>query len=123
MFWNRFYSLCIQNNTKPLNVATNLHFSSGSITKWKKGSVPSGETLLKIANYFNVSIDYLLGNDNANSVFTEREASYAESDVNVLTVSEPVSENKLELIDLIKAAELSDQQISIIKSLIDSYNK
>ena len=62
MFWERFYDLCEkQAHTKPNNLKEELDISSGVITKWKKGSVPNGETLIKIANYFNVSVDYLLG--------------------------------------------------------------
>lgn len=40
--------------------------SSGSITKWDKSS-PSSDKLLKIAVYFNVSMDYLVGNERSNS--------------------------------------------------------
>lgn len=36
--------------------------SNGQISKWKKNN-PSAESLSKIANYFNVSIEYLLGSD------------------------------------------------------------
>lgn len=37
--------------------------SSGSITKWAK-SAPSADKLSKIAEYFHVSTDYLLGRTN-----------------------------------------------------------
>lgn len=36
--------------------------SRTSVVKWKAGSVPTGATLNKIADYFSVSVDYLLGN-------------------------------------------------------------
>lgn len=61
MFWNRFFCLCEKHGTRPLNVVKTLGISSGSITNWKKGVIPNGETLIKLANYFNVSIDYLIG--------------------------------------------------------------
>jgi len=64
IFWERFYSLCIKKETKPNPVAKELGISSGVLTKWKSGTIPSGETLTKIADYFGVSVDYLLGNDN-----------------------------------------------------------
>ncbi len=39
-------------------------FSSGNISDWKTGrSSPGIDALLKIADYFNVSVDYLLGID------------------------------------------------------------
>lgn len=61
MFWERFYNLCIQHDTKPIPVVKELLIATGSVTKWKNGTIPSGETLTKIADYFHVSVDYLLG--------------------------------------------------------------
>ena len=61
MFWNRFYGLCIKNGTKPNPLAKEIGISSGVITKWKSGGLPNGEMLLKIADYLDCSVDYLLG--------------------------------------------------------------
>ncbi|MGM9936452.1 MAG: helix-turn-helix domain-containing protein, partial [Candidatus Ornithomonoglobus sp.] len=63
MFWDCFYRLCEKSGTKPNPLAKELGISSGSITKWKNGGIPNGETLIKIADYFNCSIDYLLGRE------------------------------------------------------------
>ena len=62
MFWERFYNMCIAKGTKPHPVAKEIGVSSGVITKWKtEGTLPNGETLIKIADYLDVSIDYLVG--------------------------------------------------------------
>lgn len=61
MFWERFEKLCNAKGIKPNPVAAEIGIRSGTVTKWKNGTIPTGETLIKIANYFNVSIDYLLG--------------------------------------------------------------
>lgn len=68
MFWKRFYELCISKNTKPNPVAKDIGISSGVVTKWKNGTtIPNGETLIKIADYLDCSVDYLLGRtDNPN---------------------------------------------------------
>ena len=63
MFWDKFVSLCVQHNTKPNPVAAALGISSGAVTKWKQGAEPNSTTLRKIANYFGVSVDYLLGHE------------------------------------------------------------
>ena len=68
MFWERFYERCIAANTKPNPVGKAIGVSSGIITKWKQGGIPNGETLAKIADYLDCSVDYLLGRtDNPHS--------------------------------------------------------
>ena len=62
MFWERFSHLCDINNKKPHPLGKELGISSGVISTWKKeGYCPSGEMLIKISNYFDCSIDYLVG--------------------------------------------------------------
>lgn len=65
MFWEKFYSLCLKHDTKPNPVAKAVGISSGVVSKWKnENTIPNGEALLKIADYFDCSIDYLLGRTN-----------------------------------------------------------
>lgn len=61
MFWTIFSQLCDSINKKPNPVAAELKISSGTVTLWKNGSIPRSEYLIKLADYFGVSIDYLLG--------------------------------------------------------------
>lgn len=63
MFWEIFYNLCLDAKMKPLQVVKQIGISHGSITKWKNGAVPSGTSLQKIADYFDVTVDYLLGKE------------------------------------------------------------
>ena len=67
MFWNIFVSLCVKHNTKPNPVAKALGLSSGSVTSWKNGRVPHYDTLLKLADSFNVTVDYLLGKNDTSA--------------------------------------------------------
>lgn len=62
LFWERFYNLCIKRGTRPNPVGKEIGISSGIISKWKnENTLPSGEILIKIANYLDCSVDYLLG--------------------------------------------------------------
>lgn len=61
MFWKNFVLLCHEKNTSPSAVCLELGYSKTMATNWKKGSVPRDTTLLKIADYFGVSVEYLLG--------------------------------------------------------------
>ncbi len=64
MFYENVLKLC---NNKGISLTSllhdELHMSTGNITRWKGGTTPNGETLSKIASYFGVTVDYLLGND------------------------------------------------------------
>lgn len=62
MFLERLLSLCSENGTDISNVLRSLGLSTSKGTAWRNGSIPNGDILLKLANYFYVSTDYLLGN-------------------------------------------------------------
>lgn len=52
-----------------------LGMGTGTFATWqKRGTIPSGETLSKIASYFDVSTDYLLGNEQKNKPSAEAES-------------------------------------------------
>jgi transcriptional regulator with XRE-family HTH domain len=61
MYWDIFEKLCCDVGKKPNPVGKEIGVSSSTISQWKNGSIPNGETLMKIADYLNVSVDYLLG--------------------------------------------------------------
>lgn len=61
MFYERLKLLCDNKGIKLTNLIQELGMSSGNMNKWKKGGVPKGSTLSKLADYFNVSVDYLIG--------------------------------------------------------------
>lgn len=62
IFFDRYSALCKERGESPNSVAKKLGFSSGSITAWKRGTMPRIETVNMLASFFNVSADYLLGN-------------------------------------------------------------
>ena len=61
MFYDRLLELCKDKNKKITPVIRELGLSTGGIARWRNGSAPDGDTLYKIAEYFDVSVDYLLG--------------------------------------------------------------
>lgn len=62
MFFDRYSALCKEKGKSPTGVAIELNVSRATVNYWKNGNVPKQEILIKIADYFNVSVDYLLGN-------------------------------------------------------------
>lgn len=75
MFYDRFKQLCDQKGVSCNKAALEIGLSNATPTKWKKtGATPVGETLDKIAAYFNVSTDYLLGKEDKKApVLTEKD--------------------------------------------------
>ena len=63
MFFERLIALCEKKGIRPNTVAKAIGLSSAVATKWKAGTLPNGETLCKIADYLDCSVDYLLGRD------------------------------------------------------------
>ena len=57
-------------NISATKLSEDLNIHRGSLSNWETGRrTPDSEMLLKIANYFNVSVDYLLGNDTDDTDF------------------------------------------------------
>ena len=73
-FWETYVKLCSSVEKKPTQVGREVGVSSASVTQWKNGSVPSGEKLVQIADYFNVTTDYLLGRTSEPDMPTELES-------------------------------------------------
>lgn len=58
----RVQYLCKLNNTNPSRLEQELGFGKGTLYKWSN-RYPNSEMLLKVANYFGVSVDYLMGRE------------------------------------------------------------
>lgn len=61
IFYDRVSELCKDHGVSMAAVAREIGLSNSATTYWKRGSVPKGDTLQKLADYFGVSTDYLLG--------------------------------------------------------------
>lgn len=61
MFYDIYKKLCEDNGLTPSGAATKIGFNRASVTVWKNtGKAPKQDLLLKIADYFGVTTDYLL---------------------------------------------------------------
>lgn len=60
MFFDNLTKICEEQNIKLTPLLTKLNLSKGNINKWRNGSSPTGEVLIKLADSLGCSIDYLL---------------------------------------------------------------
>ena len=63
MFWEIFLKLCVEKGISATQAMSEIGLSGSGITKWKNGSAPRAATLHRIADYFGVTVEYLLGNE------------------------------------------------------------
>lgn len=61
MYYENFEKLCVLNDVRPGTVSKATGISTATLTSWKQGKyTPKQDKLQLIADYFGVSIDYLM---------------------------------------------------------------
>ena len=66
MFYDTFLNLCEEKHVTPIQVRNDLGISQSTMASWKSRRLtPKYETLKKLADYFDVSINDLLDGDTA----------------------------------------------------------
>lgn len=83
---------------------TELNLPESTVYSWKSTNIPTLPIIIKIADYFNVSIDYLVGRTNQRKIAGN---------------TNPLSPATLDLIHKIESANYNDNQAKIISKLID----
>ena len=66
MFYDLFCQLCKEKGVSVTRATVDMGLSRTIGSKWKRtGATPNGETLSRIADYFGVTTDFLLGGEAA----------------------------------------------------------
>ena len=82
MFFDIFTDLCKEKGVSRTKAAEEIGLSNSITTKWKKtGATPGGDTLEKVAAYFGVTIDRLLGKEEKENSPSEIELTEGEKDL------------------------------------------
>ncbi len=58
-FYQKYVALCTERGEKPSPAAQKMGISKTTVNRWKKGGGATDASLQTIANYFNVSVEYL----------------------------------------------------------------
>lgn len=60
MFYSNYVKLCSKINKSPSAVGEELGFTRASVTGWGNGATPRKSSLIKIADYFGVTVTELM---------------------------------------------------------------
>lgn len=59
-FYSNFLKLCSAKDVKPSRAAAAIGLSNAAATGWKNGKLPQDTTLQKLADYFGVTVNELM---------------------------------------------------------------
>lgn len=94
-FYEKYLCLCNSINKSPSAVALELKIGKPSVTRWKNGATPRDATVLKIADYFGVTVAELM-------------AGVCEQEKAPAAKGEGISEDRKALLDIVYS--LTDEQ-------------
>ena len=95
MFYSNYVKLCSKLNKSPSAVGEELGFTRASVTGWGNGATPRKSSLIKIADYFGVTV-------------TELMAGVGEQEKAPATEGEGISEERKALLNIVYS--LTDEQ-------------
>lgn len=111
MFWERFSKLCNENGISANAVCSKLGLSTATATHWKNGTMPKGDVLSKIADFFSISVDYLLGRTISATEINSNNTISGNNNIigNGNTVSNGFTEQQKALIDMFNKMDVVQQ--------------
>ncbi|MFU0832753.1 MAG: hypothetical protein ACFWUC_07430 [Oscillospiraceae bacterium] len=99
MFYETLIKLCAENHISLTTLITKeLGMSVSNVTNWKNGKIPRSDTIKKIASYFGVTTDYLLGNEQKEKPATD---------------SDRLTEEEKKIIDLLREVPPEDRKMLV----------
>lgn len=112
MYYQNFEELCKQRNIKPNKVSKETGVSTATLTSWKQGKyTPKPDKLKLIADFFNVSLEFLMRNEDVKWNPVEQTIDYAIS----------LSEEEQEILTAYRSADAVQKEM--IKRLLSYSNK
>lgn len=108
MFFDVYESLCQRKGKKPSVVAAELGINKSNVSNWKNnGYTPRGDALQRIADYFGVSTDYLLGKEIKPTV----SGGLADKNQNLIRIAGRDGSYQ--------ERTLTDEQLAAVKAILD----
>ena len=119
MFFGVFKKLCAEKGITPTRASVEIGFSKGSVSYWRKkhsegvDAKPDTYTAQKIADFFGVSVDYLLGR-------TDDPAGSGDADdkekAPAVSGQRPISDDEIKFALFGGEGEISDAMLDEVRS-------
>ena len=77
MFKQKFIELCNKRNESPSSVCRKVGITPATFSGYTDESVPRKATLMRIADYFGVTVDYLLGKEETKKATDNVDGTYS----------------------------------------------
>lgn len=84
MFIDRIDLLLSEKHTNLTNLLMEIGLSTSKGTAWRKGSIPNGVQLVLLADYFNVSIDWLMGRTDTRETATTNGNGFVSEEIDLI---------------------------------------
>lgn len=116
MFFDIFKKLCAERGITPTRASVEIGFSKGSVSYWRKkhsegiDAKPDTYTAQKIADFFGVSVDYLLGRTD------DPAESDAENGMPATTGQHPISDDEIKFALFGGEGEITDAMLDEVRS-------
>ena len=113
MSYQHFKKLCDDAKVRPSEVSRATGVATSTLTEWKKGSyTPKADKLQKIADYFGVSVDYLLTGEDQDGYYINPETA---------AIAQEIFEDKDRRLLFDASRNLTPEQIRLLYSMALSW--
>lgn len=101
----RLKELRIESNKTQRDIAKLTGYRQTLVSKWEHGDrEPDNATLIKLATYFNVSVDYLIGKDDYTNYVLQY--NYSSQQINCINMIKRLSKKQLDKTEAYLTAQI-----------------
>lgn len=76
VFWDKYVSSCKELKKSPSGLAKELGITASTVSSWKKGCVPNGDTLVKISEITQKSIEYFVSDTEESISLSSKKSAF-----------------------------------------------
>lgn len=119
----RIEMLCNEKKLTFVEVERACNLGNGTLRKWINGTVPNASSLGAVADYFKVSLDWLMGKSDNRSKFEEWSRKYdVERLRNEAKTFEMLGKIK-QIFSNVELVDITDDEIELLQTFVESLAK